>query len=160
MVDNRILYNVGSNSCMFRLIGQIRYAMSSGFNAAIEMVFKNSAIEKYIIDLSETAYIDSTNLGLIAKIARYCMDRGFEKPVIISNNNEVSEVLKSMGFEQAFFIFSSSANPEESDFVQVSGTSDKKLKEIMLEAHELLMEMNESNHSKFKNVVELLKKTD
>ncbi len=159
MDDNNILYAVNDNKCVFKLIGQIRYMMSTCFNNAIEMIFEEKETKTFIIDLTKTTYIDSTSLGLVAKIALCCYNRKLKRPVIVSTNNEVTEVIKSMGFEQAFVIMSTLEDDDENNFIPVTCKTKTELNETLLEAHQILMDMNENNRDKFKNVVDLLKKS-
>ncbi|MCK5683368.1 STAS domain-containing protein [bacterium] len=159
MDNNQILYAVNDDKCVFKLVGKIRYMMSTCFNKAIEMIFSEHNIKTFIIDLTKTTYIDSTSLGLVAKIALFCYNQKLKKPVLLSTNNEVTEVIKSMGFEQAFVIISKIDKDNDDNFISVNCDVKSELNDTMLEAHQILMDMNENNRDKFKNVVDLLKKS-
>ena len=84
MEDGKILYARQDRCCFFKLIGEIRQTISSGFDVTISKMLSEGLTETFIIDLRETSYIDSTNLGLLAKIARGAFEKKALKPTIVS----------------------------------------------------------------------------
>jgi len=159
MNDNKILYTREKNRCFIKLQGDIHHPLSSGFDAVINKMLSCSEIETYIIDLRETLYIDSTNLGLMAKIARFTQERQNIKPIIISINTEINVVLESMGFESVFTIIENYGQTCSGFRETPNVTSDEHNKALLiLEAHKTLLEMNDKCKSMFKNVVELLER--
>jgi anti-anti-sigma regulatory factor len=78
--------------------------MCSGFNAILDETFTNMRLTSYIIDLRDANYLDSTSLGLIAKIARHTHLNSLPRPSIFSTNENINEILNSMGFDGIFLI--------------------------------------------------------
>ncbi|MBF0273599.1 MAG: STAS domain-containing protein [Nitrospinae bacterium] len=157
MSEHQILYAIRNEKCIVKMVGEIRYTLGNSFNKILEKAFNNSAVESYILDLKETSYIDSTNLGLIAKIANWCQKKNFKKPVIISNNEDVNVVLFNMGFDHFFYIVDE-ASLKENGLKEVEFTKGKgkEVADLILEAHKTLMEMNEKNREEFKSVVDVM----
>jgi anti-anti-sigma factor len=153
--DSSILYNSHNETILFKLIGEIRHSSSAGFNAAIARLFGQTSTTNVVIDLRETTYIDSTNLGLIGIIARNLWKINKTKPTLIIQRNDVYELLLSMGFENYFHMVESCT--DGTDDLQPLKNSDPADASTILKAHETLIEMSENNRSKFRDLVELLK---
>ena len=159
MSEGRILHARQGRSCIIKMAGQVRHAVSASLDAVIGEALQGDGAEAFIIDLTETEFIDSTNLGLLARIARVQWERGRKQPVIASTNPEVTAVLSSMGFDDAFVIVRELGGEERALVEAPAADEDTRRKaQLILEAHEALMEMNEKNRQTFRSVVELLRK--
>jgi anti-anti-sigma factor len=157
--DSKILYALKDHVCFIRMIGDIRHTLSSGFDAVIKQVIREGKISEFIIDLCEAKYIDSTNLGMLARIAGYSAEKSDVKPTLLSCNQDITNVLLNMGFDGYFTI--STTREETAEELQEPPTMDDSRDEksrIILEAHEALMDMNENNREMFSDVVEVLTK--
>jgi anti-anti-sigma regulatory factor len=140
-------------------VGPIKYTISADFDNFLDKIFKEKEFNSVIIDLTETTGIDSTNLGLLAKIAKFMFENFDKRTTIISTNEEINEILISLGFDNIFILIdrpeSFSGNLEELPYIK---ESEKEMAKIMLEAHTNLMELNAKNAEVFKDVVEILQK--
>ena len=159
MNNAKILYAECKDQFVIKIIGEIRHTISSGLDRVINYGFNKTNAKYFIIDLSETTYIDSTNLGLLAKIAKLARINNYANPTIVSCNEDVNIVLKSMGFEMIFyFIEKLEKNFDCFQSVNIHDQETEKTKWIILEAHKTLMEINKKNNNQFHSVVELLSK--
>jgi anti-anti-sigma factor len=161
MADGKILYFQDKEQCYFKFIGEIRHTLCPGFDAALKRAFNDIDITIFFIDLKSATYLDSTSLGLIAKIARFTYAHKFPKPIIFSTNENVNIILHSMGFEEIFRII----HQETPDIQQMTVLESTELgieqtREMILEAHRILVDMNDKNRNVFQNVVELLSTHD
>ena len=153
----RVLYAVHQGTYVLKLVGDIRVTCCTTLDEFIESVFKDPNLNAMVIDLSETTIIDSTALGLIAKVAVY-FRKSFEiKPVIISTNPDITRILDSMGFEAVFNIIHEAPviDTTLSDVPNIR-CSEACATQKVLEAHQVLMSMNEANAETFKDVVATL----
>ncbi|HOG63961.1 MAG TPA: STAS domain-containing protein [Spirochaetota bacterium] len=148
-----------NNIYIIKLSGSLTYSSSGDLDAFISRIFAERNFSNILIDLSETDSLDSTNLGLLAKIGRYTLDTFQRKTSMISPRDDINRVLRSMGFDSVFTIIT---EPEH-----FSGTlssiphteqSERETAQTILDAHRTLMEMNDANRSVFKNVVKFLEK--
>lgn len=157
-MDGRVLFAIRNRDYFIRLEGPIRYTISTGFAALIDSIFEKSRVDSVCIDLSDTEYIDSTNLGLLARIANGLRAINGKKVSICKPNESILTVLCSMGFDEVFDLHK--LEPcEKVDFKPVpfcDGKIDKS--RLILDTHKTLMDMNEKNRQEFKNVVEVLEK--
>lgn len=153
----KALYAVHQGTYVVKLIGEIRVPICATLDGFIENLFHDTHLNSVVIDLSETSVIDSTALGLMAKIAIQMRKRFNQKPLIISTRPDVSRVLSSMGFEKVFNIVHEAPvkNPPMSEMPNIPCTQGSACDKV-LEAHRILMEMNEKNRETFRDVVAAL----
>lgn len=153
----KALYAVHQGTYVVKLIGEIRVPICATLDSFIETMFNDSQLHSVLIDLSETNIIDSTALGLLAKIAINSRKRLNLKPLIISTQPDVTRILDTMGFEKVFNIVhekpvKSPSMSEMPNIICEQGDACEKV----LEAHRILMELNETNRQTFKDVVAAL----
>lgn len=105
-----------------------------------------------ILDLSETTYIDSTFLGLIAKYTMKFKNDFNEYLSILNPTNEVLTALKQTGILNFVVILNEN--------IIVNGTKIEKkdfkssnIAKHILEMHEILSNLNEENKKVFSDVV-------
>src|SRR5688572_311477 len=66
-----------------------------------------------VFDLSEAENLDSTNLGLLARVADRARHRCGARSVIVSTREDINCVLSSMGFDQMFTIVTDTSRAAE-----------------------------------------------
>ena len=153
----KALYAVHQGTYVLKLIGDIRVPICATLDGFIENLFHDTQLNSVLIDLSETHVIDSTALGLLAKIAIQSRKRLNQKPCIISTRPDISRVLDSMGFEKVFNIVHEAPvkSPQMSEVPSIPCSQGDACTKV-LEAHRILMEMNEKNRETFRDVVAAL----
>jgi len=153
----KALYAVHQGTYVVKLIGEIRVPICTTLDSFIETMFCDNQLNSVLIDLSETHLIDSTALGLLAKIAIRSRKRLNLKPLIISTEPDVTRILDTMGFEKVSNIVHEKPvkSPQMSEIPSVSCDEGSACDKV-LEAHRILMELNEKNRETFKNVVAAL----
>lgn len=153
----RALYAVHDGTYVLKLVGDIRAPICATLDSFIESMFCDLKLRSILVDLSETVLIDSTALGLVAKIAVHTRKRFQEKPVIISTRADITRILDSMGLEQVFDIVQeSSVKSHAMNEVPHEECAEGSACQKVLEAHRVLMGLNEKNHETFKEVVAAL----
>ena len=159
MRDGKIFYSIVDNACVLKLVGAIMYNIGPGFDRFIEDVIHKSDIDAFTIDLTETSYIDSTNLGLLAKLPKYSSHHVSTPPVMISNQDSINEVLDNVGFTKIFTI----VNCYDEDLptlqeIPRTETNERSLSQTVLKAHRELVDLNKPNKDRFTDVVEYLER--
>ena len=155
--SGKVLYAVHQGTYVLKLIGEIRVPICATLDGFIESLFHDTSLNSVLIDLSETQVIDSTALGLLAKIAIQTRKRFNQKPCIISPRSDISRILDSMGFEKVFNIVHEAPvkSPRMSEVPNIACSNGDACEKV-LEAHRILMEMNETNRETFRDVVAAL----
>lgn len=157
MQSGKILYTICDKTCIIRMIGKIVYKISPGFDKFLHEI--DSTVNIFIVDLIEAEYLDSTNLGLLAKLLSISNQRSEMPPILISPHKNINEIFKNVGFFNLFTIVDSWEN-SYSNFKELPQNSYTKanLCEVMLQAHQDLSQLNEENKVQFENVISFLNK--
>src|SRR6056297_1153962 len=82
------MYFKHNSTYLIKINGTIKYTICNEFDKFINFIFGKEKIDNIIIDLRGTNYLDSTCLGLLAKIANYLINKKDKKPTLISNNKD------------------------------------------------------------------------
>lgn len=144
---------------LIKMSGNLKYTGSGGFDTFIENIFSKIEDKAIIIDLTEALYLDSTNLGIMAKISDKMLTTLDKKTTIISSNPDITTLLTNIGFDDYFTILDECTETTTvlSDISEmISGNRSMAL--MMLQAHRSLMELNNKNKNVFSSVVDLLEK--
>ncbi len=157
MSDGKYLVARQEDTYFLKMTGNLKYTISSNLDNFLNKIFQDHDFENVLIDLTDAEYIDSTNLGLLAKIARWMNNEYNRRVTVISTNNSITELLKILCLDEVFIIVDrpTDVNKNLRELPHVN-SSEIKMTKIILEAHKDLMELSEKNQATFKNVVELL----
>lgn len=155
MNRGKILFARKGGICFIKLVGKIRHPVSPGLDRLIDDTVKDESTADIVLDLNEAEHIDSTNLGLMAKVARFTMAKFNRKPVILCRNEDIAVLLRSMGFDRAFTIVDrGDGGPDEFSAVsEVEQTRAARVR-MILDSHRTLIAMNKKNRETFKTVVD------
>ncbi|MNT84274.1 hypothetical protein D3C72_2242660 [compost metagenome] len=77
----------------------MRLTLCSALDATIEKIFTALNFSAIVIDLTETESIDSTTLGLLAKLSILSRQKVGLLPTVVTTNPDISRLLQSMGFD-------------------------------------------------------------
>lgn len=143
---------------VIRMVGDVRLTLCISFDQFIEGMLAQEGTESVLFDLREAQGIDSTTLGLMAKIAIGAKQQQLPRPVVIASNDGIVRLLESMGFEDIFEIALDVDIPEEGVALplQELPANEDQIKHTVLEAHKILMDLNKPNQAKFHELVETL----
>jgi len=153
----KILYAEQDGIFVLRLEGDVRVTLGPTITTFLDNLVKCSDFNSVIVDLRQATGVDSTALGLLAKISIKCKSTFDAIPTIVSTNEDITRILMSMGFDQVSHLVKElpegCCNPGE---IPEQWVSEDKLREQVLEAHKILMSLNEHNRLEFKDLVEAL----
>jgi anti-anti-sigma regulatory factor len=142
---------------VIKMEGDVRLTLCLSFDGFINEMFASENFCSVMFDLCAAQAIDSTTLGLMAKISIGARKLGFEKPLVVSSNPSITRLLVSMGFEDIFTIV------QESDCGDCEGQTlvekimpESAVMEKVLEAHKALVALNAQNKDTFKELIESL----
>jgi anti-anti-sigma factor len=152
-------YTQENGTWFIRLSGDIRHPLGPALNGLLDRAFAAPDTAGFLVDLSETENIDSTCLGILARIANWCVDREAAPPIIITTREDVTETLRAVCFDRLFELRDRS--PEDTAGLREitpppSGTA--QMSELVLEAHRRLCAVDEQNKAVFQSVVEALER--
>jgi len=159
MNNGKVLHACHDGIHMLRFVGDIRYTLSPSIERFLEEIFSGPPPTGFFIDLTETDSIDSTNLGLLARIAKAMKSLNGSRVTILSNRAGINSVLTSMTFDEVFDIVTHTTleTGAEKELARLS-TDKENLTRTVLEAHRALLALSERNEEMFRDVVTTLEK--
>ncbi len=160
MSQGKILASNNAGIYVLKFFGDVRLTLGTAIDSFLKGMISDEDLSAVFIDLADVEGIDSTTLGFIAKIS-IMSKRYFDViPTIISTNDNITKILLSMCFDEVFNIIDQPLN-EYSEMYQLKclNLSEPDAKEKVLEAHKILMQMNEKNMNEFKDLVAILEKS-
>ena len=158
MSSGKIFVAKSNGVYVLKFTGDVRLTLCTTLDTFLESMLDKPELKAVFIDLCDADGIDSTALGFIAKISIFTKKNFKWIPTIISTNPDITRVLVSMGFEQVFNILRKRIDGvEASDELKEDGDcEEQEVKEKVLEAHKILMGLNNQNKEKFKELVAML----
>lgn len=159
MSSGQILVAEHRGTYVIRLLGDVRLTLCISFDQFIDSMFaEESNLHAVLFDLREAQGIDSTTLGLMAKISIGARARGLTTPVVITSNASIKRLLVSMGFDDIFDIVSNASVPFNGEEpLSEDLENEHEVRARVLEAHQILMDLNQPNKIKFHELVETLR---
>lgn len=157
MQPGKILVAEQQGSFVIKLVGDVRLTLCSTLDEYFEEMFSSPDFASVMVDLTEAENIDSTTLGLLAKLALMAKKRFNLIPAILSTNPDITRVLESMGFDRVFRIREQPlVDDEDLGELPPVEESEEKLREKVLEAHRVLMGLSDKNKAQFRELVNML----
>jgi len=159
MSTGKIQFAEQDGTFVLKFTGEVRLTLCSALDATIEHIFSSLNFSSIVIDLTETQSIDSTTLGLLAKLSILSRQRIGLLPMLTTNNPDILRLLDSMGFDQVFNIVETVLPcPECLTDLPPQDQSEAEVRNRVLEAHRVLMGLNESNRNAFRDLVSALER--
>jgi anti-anti-sigma factor len=141
------------------LKGEVRYLVARPLRAFVDEVVVQDGSDTLVIDLHELDLIDSTGLGIIARLGRRMLEKRGRRAIIVGPRPDVAAVLRAAAFDVIFemvdrFPFEASAPlspiPLDEPFDTGSGGP------VILEAHRDLVALDERNRKTWGTVIDAL----
>ncbi|SHF06220.1 anti-anti-sigma factor [Modicisalibacter ilicicola DSM 19980] len=142
---------------VLKLCGDVRLTLCATLDKEAQRLAAMPGLKTVLIDLREATNVDSTALGFLAKVAIAVQERVEHPPTIVVDHPDVRRMLDVMGFSRYFTLVRTPMTEPETlaDLPQVE-SDEQGLQHRILEAHRILMRMNEHNREEFQPLVELL----
>jgi anti-anti-sigma factor len=155
----KVRYGRSLDAIVLVLEGRVHYAFTAHLRALFDELSERLADETLLVDLRPLEAIDSTGMGLLARLGRAALERG-RRGVIVCTNDDVSICLRSAAFDQLFVFLEHWPLEEAMPLGEVPlGAGDfspEQLGHVMLEAHRDLATLSERNRQSFAAVISAL----
>lgn len=157
MNEGRIKAAFDSGVFVLKLCGDVRLTLCATLDTQAQQLARTPGLQTLIIDLRDATNVDSTALGFLAKVAMAVKEKLPYKPTIVVDHPDVRRMLEVMGFSQ-YFAMVERPLTEVSDLHELpeEPADVEALRQRILEAHRILMRMNEHNREEFQPLVEML----
>lgn len=158
-MDGKILAANHDGAYMIRLVGDVRLTLCTTIDEYFQQMFEDPEFASVWVDLCDAEGIDSTSLGLLAKLALNVKERFGFAPAIYSCEPGINRLLKSMGFQSLFELHEEACfNPEDISEIPTVQGSEQLVKEKVIEAHRVLMGISDENRARFKDLMNALER--
>jgi len=157
MSAGKILVSDNEGNYLLKLIGDVRVTLCGSLNRHMETIFGSQDVKKVIVDMLEAEGLDSTTLGLMAKLGMHCRKEYGINVQVFCQNPSILRTLDCMGFEEIFDIIQEvpTIDAELHSIESVSSEVDEIRRQVV-EAHKLLMQLNPENSKEFTDLIRAL----
>ena len=146
MRPGNVYHAIHDGTCILRFEGAIDYTLGSALDRFLDRLFARDDVRRIIVDLTPAESIDSTGLGLLARIANFARRRDGSKPLLFSTDPDINLLLHSICLDD-FFVLCAEAPAELAALSEGVGrdagldtgdVSESELARTVLAAHRLL----------------------
>lgn len=157
-MSGRIVVGEHQGVYVIRYEGDVRVTLCGSFDHFLQVMLNNPEFNCVLVDLSDAIAIDSTSLGVLAKLSIGVQKKTGELPALICVDPGILRILSNMGFDDVFTLVDK--NQHGSTPLAVLPVSpeltEADLLERVIDAHHVLMSMSERNQNAFKDLVAAL----
>ncbi|MBI2423774.1 MAG: hypothetical protein HYV27_13170 [Candidatus Hydrogenedentes bacterium] len=128
---------------------------SAIFFTFVEGVFSSGTVRRVLIDVEHVVAMDSTHLGLLARLAVLSQNTLGCPPVLYAPTEKPVKLLRAMGMTGLFVLCQEplAMHVETQALPETGGAATR---DAVLTAHRTLAQLNESNREQFKTLIDLL----
>lgn len=157
MREGQILVAEHQGVYVIKLQGDVRLTLCISFDSFIDKMFADENFLSVVFDLTGADAIDSTTLGLMAKISLLAQERHGLVPTLVSNNPGIDRILQTMGFSEIFCIVKDGQTDVPDAQALCADCADEgDVKARVLEAHRILVGLNAANRDAFEDLIATL----
>ncbi len=159
MSTGHVEYASLNGTHIFKLIGEVRAHSCISLDKLLNRIEQQENVVGAIVDLTQTTFIDSTVLGILAKLGLKLKQAHHIQAVMLSTNPDITTLANSMGLGQVFVILNYCGDPNVCTLTLTDEqiTHNAMLKTV-LDAHKTLMKLNANNQNMFEPLVKQLQK--
>lgn len=159
MTGGRILVGDHEGIYVLKFLGDVRVTLCATMDAFLRSLLGQDDFRSVLVDLTDTEGIDSTSLGLLAKLSLETQRRFGLTPTLVSTNPDITRVLRTMGFDDIFHIIEEPLNDAgQLGELPTLETDEDDVRQRVLDAHRVLMNLNDDNRESFRDLVSALER--
>ena len=154
----RAFWGTAEDAAVLRLSGALRYPVASALRGVVDTI-ATTHVETFVIDLRETSYVDSTALGVLARIARASLAHSGRRAVIVCPDNDVATTLRSAAFDDLCVMVDDPPcdAPSLAELpLAIDDGEHGVLWRVILDAHRDLSSLSERNRDEYASVIAAL----
>ncbi|WP_298065077.1 anti-anti-sigma factor GigB [uncultured Acinetobacter sp.] len=159
MSTGHVEYASLNGTHIFKLIGEVRAHSCISLDKLLNKIEQQQNVVGAIVDLTETTFIDSTVLGVLAKLGLKLKQVHQIQAFMLSTNPDITTLANSMGLGQVFVILNYCGDPSVCTLeLTEEHVTHSAMLNTVLDAHKTLMRLNENNQNMFEPLVKQLQK--
>jgi anti-anti-sigma factor len=154
MTEGTARYARDGGTWHLKLAGDVRHNLGPALNALLDRALADPDYSQFVVDLSAADNIDSTCLGILARIGNKALEMGGPRPVIVSPSASMKETLLAVCFDRLFNLAETpDATAEGLTSVPAAPVDKDAMLGLVLEAHRRLCQIDERTHNAFQELV-------
>ncbi|WP_173911488.1 anti-anti-sigma factor GigB [Acinetobacter sp. Marseille-Q1618] len=159
MSTGHVEYASLNGTHIFKLIGEVRAQSCISLDKLLARIEQQENVVGAIVDLTQTTFIDSTVLGVLAKLGLKLKQAHHIQAVMLSTNPDITTLANSMGLGQVFVILNYCGDPTVcTQALLDDNVNHSTMLTTVLDAHKTLMKLNKNNQNMFEPLVKQLEK--
>ena len=139
---------------LLKLAGDVRLTMCASISQYLDKIFAGRSAKEVYVDLLDAECIDSTTLGLLARLALHTQRQfGFKTRLLCVSSN-ILRMFETMDIDELFEILGAVNQPDlaPSEVTQ-EGLDEEEIRRQVLEAHKLLVKLNPALMGEFYDLI-------
>lgn len=142
---------------LIRMEGDVRLTLCASLSRYIDGIFADKQARNVLVDLLAAKGVDSTTLGLLAKLALFSAQHFGVKPTLFCTEEGILRTLEAMSLDGLFSIIRSPP-PVQTDVVEMpcTDTDEEEIRQQVLAAHKLLIKINPQREADFIDLIRTL----
>lgn len=154
MEPGKILVGDHDGVYVLKFTGDVRVNLCATVDGFLRSLLGRDDFRAILVDLSETEGIDSTSLGLLARLSIEAKRRFGIIPTLISTRPDITRLLTTMGFDDIFHIVEDPlTDVGQLGELPAVECCEEDVRRKVLDAHRTLMAMNDQNREIFQDLV-------
>jgi anti-anti-sigma factor len=156
--QGQILISDKADDYLIKLVGDVRLTLSGSLNRYMDVLFGNNNVKSVVVDMLDAKAVDSTTLGLIAKLGLHCREYYQMNVKLFCQNPSIIRTLECMSFDEIIDIFQQSPNEFDAELRCLDAVTSEvdEVRQQVLEAHKLLAKLNPKNKAEFTDLINAL----
>jgi anti-anti-sigma factor len=154
-VNGKILVGDHNGVYVIRFEGDVRVTLCGSFDGYLEQMLTNPDFESVLIDLSSAIGIDSTSLGVLAKLSLGVQEVKDKLPTLVCTSQDIRRILLNMGFDDVFAIVDEAFDLDRNlgELAEANDMTVDEMRDRVIDAHRVLMSLNDTNKAAFIDLV-------
>jgi anti-anti-sigma factor len=154
MTEGTARYAREGGTWHLKLGGDVRHTLGPALNALLDRALADPEYTQFVIDLSAAENIDSTCLGILARIGNHALETGGPRSTIVSPGKDMREVLLAVCFDRMFNLVDiAGATASDLAALPAAAVAENTMLSLVLEAHRRLCAIDERTHTTFRDLV-------
>jgi anti-anti-sigma factor len=153
----KILVSDKDGNYLIKFSGDVRVNLCGSLNHHMDAIFGSTDVQHVVIDMLEAECVDSTTLGLIAKLALHCRKEYNINMQLFCQNPSILRTLDCMSFDEIIDICQEVPDIDaELHAIETVNADIDEVRRQVLEAHKLLTQLSPDSSKEFTDLIRAL----
>jgi len=153
----KILVSDKDGNYLIKFSGDVRVNLCGSLNHHMAAIFGSTDVQHVVIDMLEADCVDSTTLGLIAKLALHCRKEYNINMQLFCQNPSILRTLDCMSFDEIIDICQEVTDIDaDLHAIETVNSDIDEVRRQVLEAHKLLTQLSPDSSKEFTDLIRAL----